>query len=1039
MLLMLIVLEFLSLLILTLTLQCQVSLGLYAEQAGVNDWHQQYIGTPKFLAFHRTSRGATILAASERNVIASINPRNGNIEWRQIFEKDENILAYKGHGNTVISVTSITQGDDQHDGYNIQLWDIQTGFMIWEKKVNPIKSNDTKNNSEKDKSRIDIVFVDNSCVVILIGRNIIINLDSMNGREIWKSDMSDSSTTLHKLVGYEENLYAIGLKKSSYSYNIIEVITFNIRSGFLKSTTLSSKVNHIKDMMVLGGGTNTGFIIWIEKKFMRVNKLGTDVIEEASLEALYRSVVPSFAQHTGELEFVDLNLGSRTEFLAQVPTKNGYSAAVFKVDPIGGRLQVLHDLENRGGVSVYSGAFDKKDRFILSRTRTLPQGMVIVEIVAPSLGEVLSTHEIPYSISSFGEIQKSTLEVLLKSNKEKVHVAYRMFAVSSDGSTHFFKENNVIWQREESLAYAKEVEFLDLPERKLWTQEVDELAEQPEESETISPFIRYFRRLRTHFEQLKGLPDYLITYIQRFATGDYNKDPTPAKLSLHRDTFGFRKLLIFIARNKVIALDTSNRGQVVWSRYFGGEILEFQKIFVVRSSTVKYPPIVVVIGTQKKISEDSKEGILTRLFRLNALTGNDFILTDDNNVLNFPPTFDIPGKIRKIFKLPLEESEERTHILALVDEDLKVSLYPNHEGAMKAFVKFAPSFYFVLTDGVGSNFLKGYNIAGNVLDTNEYPFKAEEIWAMEFSVDEKLAAIGQRPHYEKVASLGRVLGNRSVLYKYLNPHIVAIATLSPSKTADDLNTLNIYLIDSVKGSILYHATHENVGGSSSSSSSSQPIQIVQVENTIVYHFWKDNQIEKGYEIVVYDLYESKQADERFDTFNLSSFSYERPYVSAQSFMFPYGIRSIGVTTTKNGIAMREFLFALDTDQVLGISKRILDPRRPQRALTNEDKEEMLIPYEPAIPDNKKFILSYHLPIAGIQKIVTSPALLESTSLVLAYGLDLWFAREAPSKTFDVLSEDFSKGTLLATILGLVIGILITKPMVRRKILKSRWY
>jgi len=53
---------------------------------------------------------------------------------------------------------------------------------------------------------------------------------------------------------------------------------------------------------------------------------------------------------------------------------------------------------------------------------------------------------------------------------------------------------------------------------------------------------------------------------------------------------------------------------------------------------------------------------------------------------------------------------------------------------------------------------------------------------------------------------------------------------------------------------------------------------------------------------------------------------------------------------------------LDTDQVFGISKRILDPRRPQRALTNEDKEEMLIPYDPAIPDNKKWVLSYHLPV-----------------------------------------------------------------------------
>lgn len=78
---------------------------------------------------------------------------------------------------------------------------------------------------------------------------------------------------------------------------------------------------------------------------------------------------------------------------------------------------------------------------------------------------------------------------------------------------------------------------------------------------------------------------------------------------------------------------------------------------------------------------------MTRLFRLDALTGNDFIPTDNNppnvntsnnnnNVLSskFPPVFDIPSKIRQIFKLPLEEPEERTHILALVDEDLKARL-----------------------------------------------------------------------------------------------------------------------------------------------------------------------------------------------------------------------------------------------------------------------------------------------------------------------------------------------------------------------------
>ncbi|CAG8567158.1 11512_t:CDS:10, partial [Dentiscutata heterogama] len=882
-------------------------------------------------------RGATILIASESNVIASIKPFNGNIEWRQVLE-GEIILAFKGHNGNVISVS-------ERDGYIVRLWEIQTGFMLWEKKIRPAEFN--RINSSSGDEKVDVVFTtDNMSVVVLVGGHTIVNFNNIDGRQIWRSDLAESPTLLHKLVEHNQNIYAIGLKKSFKSYSI-EVVTYDIQTGVLKSTSLSSKIGHIKDMIVVGGGLNNGFIVWKEGQYVRVNRLGSDTIEQSSLESLYRNVIPSFAGVIGDLEFVNLNISSRTEFLIQAPTANGNSAAVFKIDLESGRLTALYDLGHRNSTSIYSGALDKSEQLIISRIRILSKDLVKVEIVAPADRLALGSYEISYSMAASGGITK--------------------------------------------------VEFLDLPEKKLWTQEVDELDEQSEESETISPLARYVRRLINHIEQLKDFPDYLLTYVQRFATGNYSVDPSPtskAKTSLYRDTFGFRKLLIFMTRTKLVALDTSNKGQIVWSRYFGGIISEFQKIFVVRSSTVKYPPVIVAIG----------KGNITCLFRLNALTGEDFVtdheivaLTEDN------VPFSIPTTAHRIFKLPVEEPDERTHIIALLDEDLKAS-------SLKAFQKFAASFYFTLSEGIGGKSLNGYNV---VVDKISQPFSINRLWKFSFPEGNTIVAIGHKPNHEKVASLGRVLGDRSVLYKYLNPNIVAVATLSPS------SSLDFYLIDIIKGSILYHAAHENV-------SPSHSVQIIQVENTIVYHFWSEG-MEKGYNVVVCDLYESEKPDERFDNSNFTSFSNERPHVNAQAFMFPYGIRTIGVTTTKNGIPVREFLFALDTDQVFGLSKRFLDPRRPQRALTNEDKEEMLIPYEPAIPDNKKFILSYNLPIYGIRHIATSPALLESTSLVLAYGLDLWFTREAPSKTFDVLSEDFSKGTLLATILGLVIGILITKP------------
>lgn len=54
-------------------------------------------------------------------------------------------------------------------------------------------------------------------------------------------------------------------------------------------------------------------------------------------------------------------------------------------------------------------------------------------------------------------------------------MGYRMLVVSADGSMHFWKDHDVVWKSEESLAHTIEAEFLDLPERKLWTQESDEL------------------------------------------------------------------------------------------------------------------------------------------------------------------------------------------------------------------------------------------------------------------------------------------------------------------------------------------------------------------------------------------------------------------------------------------------------------------------------------------------------------------------------------------------------------------------------------
>ncbi len=71
-------------------------------------------------------------------------------------------------------------------------------------------------------------------------------------------------------------------------------------------------------------------------------------------------------------------------------------------------------------------------------------------------------------------------------------------------------------------------------------------------------------------------------------------------------------------------------------------------------------------------------------------------------------------------------------------------------------------------------------------------------------------------------------------------------------------------------------------------------------------------------------------------------------------------------------------------------------------------------------------------LLGIERIKTAPAFLESTSLVLAFGMDVFFTRRMPSKAFDVLSEDFSRISLVATTAALLVGIAVARQMSNRK-------
>jgi len=208
--------------------------------------------------------------------------------------------------NILSAAISVSRRDND---YIVRSWESHSGFLLWENRIKNVQVEKNSNSIiEDDAPKIEVVFAANNLgILVLLEGSTLINLNVTDGSQIWRSDLVDryinlifyslsflviltrdmsilfSSTIFYKLIEFKQKVYGIGLKKSFSSYTI-EVNTYDVLGGMLKTQSLSSKVRNIKDMIVLGGSIQDGFIIWREGGLMRVNRLGTAVIEQSSLE-----------------------------------------------------------------------------------------------------------------------------------------------------------------------------------------------------------------------------------------------------------------------------------------------------------------------------------------------------------------------------------------------------------------------------------------------------------------------------------------------------------------------------------------------------------------------------------------------------------------------------------------------------------------------------------------------------------------------------------------------------------------------------------
>lgn len=561
-------------------------------------------------------------------------------------------------------------------------------------------------------------------------------------------------------------------------------------------------------------------------------------------------------------------------------------------------------------------------------------------------------------------------------SRGKASYAVRIAEFSSSGDWSLIRNGELQWSRPEMLAYATIA---------AWDENgaPDALAEELDLESSINPVTAYVHRLKRHLTDLMSLPEYLQTLPDTIL-----KAPAGSDTSARQNLVGTKTIVLGTSRKEVIAMDGTVPGNLKWQSDLSADI----------SEGVEMKSIAVHGG---RVSVYLSDGCL---IVLNSTSGA--LIAHEAGTIPVSQLIHIPGTpapaVIKVGSDGVPHPATDLYSNAAVEGNIVVTISPDGKAA-------------------------GWTVSHEVKKT----------WILKPQEGMRIVSAVSRNEHDQVASIGRVLGDRNVLYKYLNPNIALLLATS------DSGMLTVYLIDAVTGAVLHTATHTGV-------LSGNAIPAVLSENWFAYTFTSRDPITSGLtnQLIVSDLYESSAPNDRVFPANLpsnySAFSPDaaaaRPYVKSQSWTVAEPISHLGVSQTAQGITSRQVLATLpNSNAIIGIPRELLDPRRPaDRDVNATEREEGLQRYTPNLDLDPKLFLTHAREVLGIEAVLSSPSLLESTSVVFAFGHDVFGTTVSPSMAFDVLGNGFNKIQLMLTVVALFVGVGALRPLVRQKSVEARW-
>ncbi|XP_041988804.1 ER membrane protein complex subunit 1 isoform X2 [Aricia agestis] len=841
------------------------------------------------------------------------------------------------------------------------------------------------------------------------------------------------STAKKIIVATEENvLAALNMKTGQVVWrHVFETAS----SGNIQLLHVADKVTSVtgsNPYLVRGWDTNTGILLW-EWSLTLQDDYRAEYAEWWVQNGMLVNLLPFFGSHL-EVSMYNLvsgsNRGSTSKLPAQwtnegcVLTAPYYSCVsgsagsqlLLSLDVTSKAVQILSkplsdfinlnngvggELRELDGSSIPGFIVDNKKIILLRNNKFEPLSVevsdstvsagVVDGVEGPMLLQIWNEENKAFSLRAHSiETGKVIPEI---SSTEKVNIpepdllagmcsksgreqhVCRLLVGAADDAVHLMQQaGRTLWSRQEALANVVAVEFVDLP-----VSDTDAELET-EFGKEGSVWSAFTRRLYTQYQQLTKLASGL--------------DSAEDSAELVRDYFNLHKVIMLVTQaGKIFGMDNLS-GRILWERYEAELNSAAALVFTRRAA--RHPPADAVVSVIGKHVDTGNGYIVT----LDPLTGS---LVEEGR-------YAASARLRQATLAPAPLATGLRALL-LLDEDDAVQVIPHSAAPLVENM-----YMYVAEKETGK-------VEGFALRYNGKELTAVRTWSSlpGGAGARVVAAVAARA--ADVRSPGRALPDRSVLYKYTNPALLLLVLQRKDRGADEVVSV---ALDGVTGAVVAGATHRRA--------SALPLA-VHADNCLAYLYRNDKH--RRVEIATMELYEGPT---RWSSPGAPFSSWEEwraASVRRAAYVLPATPTTAALTHTRRQIADTHLLLGLSTGSIVELPWALLEARRLGAGPAGEGMEGTL-PYTPELPLPADAAVNYNRTLERLAAIHAAPAGLESTSLVLATGLDLYYTRVAPSKTFDLLKDDFDYYLITIVLIALLVATYSTKYFASRKMLKQAW-